>query len=278
MKHSELGQTYLTLLEAVKQTGLSEAEVVLHSEEVWMYCPRVPRDKEKVTDVESDGHPTWLGDGQVLGKDRGMPVCAKLTDHSKEQLYIRLKKSNYDLKGLKVIDETFLGETEEVELQKPNPFSIPVALKIDPNYVHDQPILYVTRSGLEQYVAASHFNELTHDSELGTHKHDGTLCLRWDHSREELINLARLLEEHNYIESAEIWCGHFRVLGENALKKADTRTIQWVKNKKSIHLVLGGTGIKLKKEDWTAHFGINKPGGRQEEDEQLAAIIKRALK
>ena len=136
----------------------------------------------------------------------------------------------------------------------------------------------MTRSGLEQYVAASHFNELTHDSELGTHKHDGTLCLRWDHSREELINLARLLEEHNYIESAEIWCGHFRVLGENALKKADTRTIQWVKNKKSIHLVLGGTGIKLKKEDWTAHFGINKPGGRQEEDEQLAAIIKQALK
>ena len=33
MKHSELGPTYLTLLEAVKQTGLSEAEVVLHSEE-----------------------------------------------------------------------------------------------------------------------------------------------------------------------------------------------------------------------------------------------------
>ena len=54
MKHSELGPTYLTLLEAVKQTGLSEAEVVLHSEEVWMYCPRVPVDKEKSADVESN--------------------------------------------------------------------------------------------------------------------------------------------------------------------------------------------------------------------------------
>ena len=31
MKHSELGPTYLTLLEAVKQKGLQKAEVVLHS-------------------------------------------------------------------------------------------------------------------------------------------------------------------------------------------------------------------------------------------------------
>ena len=54
MNHSELGQTYLTLLEAVKLTGLSEAEVLLHSEEVWMYCQRVPIDKEKSADVESD--------------------------------------------------------------------------------------------------------------------------------------------------------------------------------------------------------------------------------
>ena len=54
MKHSELGPTYLTLLEAVKQKGLKKAEVVLHSEEVWMYCPRVPVDKEKSADVESN--------------------------------------------------------------------------------------------------------------------------------------------------------------------------------------------------------------------------------
>ena len=54
MKHSEFGPTYLTLLEAVKQKGLKKAEVVLHSEKVWMYCPRVPEDKEKSADVESD--------------------------------------------------------------------------------------------------------------------------------------------------------------------------------------------------------------------------------
>ena len=54
IKHSGLGKTYLPLLEAVKQKGLKKAEVVLHSEEVWMYCQRVPEYKEKSADVESD--------------------------------------------------------------------------------------------------------------------------------------------------------------------------------------------------------------------------------
>ena len=54
MKHSELGQTYLTLLEAVKLTGLSEAEVLLHSEEVWMYCPRYPRNEKICKYTEED--------------------------------------------------------------------------------------------------------------------------------------------------------------------------------------------------------------------------------
>ena len=43
MKHSELGDTYLTLLEAVKQTGLSEAEVVLHSERGLDVLPKNPK-------------------------------------------------------------------------------------------------------------------------------------------------------------------------------------------------------------------------------------------
>ena len=54
MKHSELGPTYLTLLEAVKQKGLKKAEVVLHSGKVWMFCPGVPEYKEKSADVESN--------------------------------------------------------------------------------------------------------------------------------------------------------------------------------------------------------------------------------
>ena len=91
MNHSELGDTYLTLLEAVEQTSLSKAEVVLHSEEIWMYCPRVPMKEQLIKDTEADVVSNWIGMSEVSGETE-MPVCAKLTDPSKEQLHLRLKK------------------------------------------------------------------------------------------------------------------------------------------------------------------------------------------
>ena len=54
MNHSELGATYLTLLEAVRHTGLREAEVVLHSEEVWMFCPRATKNEQLGKGTEAD--------------------------------------------------------------------------------------------------------------------------------------------------------------------------------------------------------------------------------
>ena len=151
MNHSELGDTYLTLLEAVRQTGLREAEVVLHSEEVWMYCPRVSRSEQICKDTGADAASTWTGMGEVSGETE-MPVCAKLTDLSKEQLYLRLKKCNHDLKGLRVINQDVSGETEEIELQRPNPLSISTTSKEDPSDELVQPTLYLTRAGLEQYL------------------------------------------------------------------------------------------------------------------------------
>ena len=151
MKHSELGQTYLTLLEAVKQTGLSEAEVVLHSEEVWMFCPRTPKNEQLGKGTEADVVSNWIGISEVSGETE-MPVCAKLTDPSKEQLHLRLKKGNYDLKGLGVINQDVSGETEEIELRHPNPLSISPTSKEDPPDEPVQPTLYVTRAGLEQYL------------------------------------------------------------------------------------------------------------------------------
>ena len=117
MNHSELGATYLTLLEAIEQTALSEAEVVLHSEEVWMYCPRVPKKEQLIKDTEADVVSNWIGMSEVSGETE-MPVCAKLTDPSKEQLHLRLKKGSHDLKGLRVIDQKLSGETEEIELRQ----------------------------------------------------------------------------------------------------------------------------------------------------------------
>ena len=81
-----------------------------------------------------------------------MPVCAKLTDPSKEQLQLRLKKGNHDLKGLRVINQGVSGETEEIELRQPNPPSISTTSKEDPPDEPVQPTLYVTRAGLEQYL------------------------------------------------------------------------------------------------------------------------------
>ncbi len=151
MNHRELGETYLTLLEAVKHTGLSEEGAVLHSEEIWMYCPRVPMKEQLIKDTEADVVSNWIGMGEVFGETE-MPVCANLTDTSKEQLQLRLKKGNYDLKGLKVIDQDVSGETEEIELRQPNPLSISPTSKEDPSDEPVQPTLYVTRAGLEQYL------------------------------------------------------------------------------------------------------------------------------
>ena len=86
MNHSELGDTYLTLLEAIEQTGLSKAEVVLHSDEVWMYCHRIFRSEQIGKNTGADAASTWIGMGEVSG-EMDMPVCAKPTDPSKEQLH-----------------------------------------------------------------------------------------------------------------------------------------------------------------------------------------------
>ncbi len=151
MNHSELGDTYLTLLEAVEQTALSEAEVVLHSEEVWMYCPKVSKKEQLIKDTEADVVSNWIGMSEVSGETE-MPVCAKLTDPSKEQLHLRLKKGNYDLKGLRVIDQDGSDETEKIELQHLHPLSISPTSNEDPSCEAVQPTLYVTRAGLEQYL------------------------------------------------------------------------------------------------------------------------------
>ena len=81
-----------------------------------------------------------------------MPVCAKLTDPSKELLHRRLKKGNYDLKGLRVINQGVSGETEEIELRQPNPLSISPTSKEGPSDEPVKPTLYLTRAGLEQYL------------------------------------------------------------------------------------------------------------------------------
>ena len=116
------------MLEAARQTVLREAEVVLHSEEVWMYCPKLSKKEQLNKDTDAVAAPSWLGVGERSGETE-MPVCAKLTDSSKERLHLRLKKGNHDLKGLRVTDQDGSNENEEIELRQPNPPSISTASK-----------------------------------------------------------------------------------------------------------------------------------------------------
>ncbi len=139
------------MLKAARQTGLREVEVVLHSKEVWMYCPKVSKKEQLDKDTEAVAASSWLGVGERSGETE-MLVCAKLTEPSKEQLHLRLKKYDHDLKGLRVINQDSSSETEEIELRHPNPPSISTTSKEDPSDEPVQPTLYVTRAGLEQYL------------------------------------------------------------------------------------------------------------------------------
>ena len=116
-----------------------------------MFCPRTTKNEQLGKGTEADVVSNWIGMSEVSGETE-MPVCAKLTDHSKEQLHLRLRKGNYDLKGLRVINQDVSSKTEEIELQHPNPLSISTTFKEDPSDEPVQPTLYVTRAGLEQYL------------------------------------------------------------------------------------------------------------------------------
>ena len=108
---------------------------------------------------------------------------------------------------------------------------------------------------------------------------EGESCLVWDNHEEELKKLANLLEQHGYIESADIWCQHFRTSGESAPKKTNVLPIKWLKRTKLIHIVLAMNAVSIKNDEWEIHFGISKPGGFErveKTDEQLLEIIREA--
>ena len=107
--------------------------MVLHSEEVWMYCPKLSKKEQLNKDTDAVAAPSWLGVGERSGETE-MHVCAKLTDSSKERLHLRLKKGNHGLKGLRVTDQDGSNENEEIELRQSNPPSISTTSKEDPFY------------------------------------------------------------------------------------------------------------------------------------------------
>ena len=102
----------------------------------------------------------------------------------------------------------------------------------------------------------------------------GAPCLVWVHEPEQLKQLAQSLEQEGYIESADIWCQHFRMSRDSALEENHCLANQLAQIQKLIYTILGKTGITLKEKDWNAHFGIDRPSVHENEDDVLSEIIK----
>ena len=257
---------FMSLDKAERETGLADISILFYSPEVLLDC----------TPIESSY--VWMGTGITDRDLRRMPNFGLLLQESREELSRRLcnylisKHSFALLHNLKVkTKKGFLRLSKPVRDQKgnmPRP-----SLKVEDI---PRPVLLVS-ADLELYrQKAAQRGMKTERKEAVM---EGEPCLVWDNHAEELKKLAHLLEQHGYIESADIWCQHFRTSGESALKKTNVLPIKWLKRTKLIHIVLAMNAVRIKKDEWEIHFGISKPGGfekGEKTDEQLLEIIREA--
>ena len=154
-----------------------------------------------------------------------MPNFGLLLQESREELArrfgdYRISKHSFDLlHNLKAKTEKgFLRLSKPVKVQKGNMPGPSLKVEDIP-----RPVLLVS-ADLELYrQKASQRGMKTERKEAVM---EGEPCLVWDNHAEELKKLAHLLEQHGYIESAEIWCQHFRTSGESALKKTNVLPIK----------------------------------------------------
>lgn len=255
---------FITLEEAVRETNLPDISILFYSPEVLMDC--TPTEPSYV----------WMGTGTADRDLRKMPNFGFLLPESIKELSRRLcnyhinKDSFALLHNLKIKTEKgFLRLTKPVGAQVDNMPGPSLKVEDIP-----MPVLLVS-ADLDYYG-----REISRWARRGQRQDietEGELCLAWGHSVEELEKLAQALEQLGYIKSASIWCKHFRTIEDSPLKRTSAPKIEWLKYKKLIHQVLRSTGTTLKEGDWEIHFGISRPGGLENEDEDLQKIIKQAM-
>ena len=256
---------FMSLDKAERETGLAEISILFYSPEVLLDC--TPMEPSYV----------WMGTGITDRDLRRMPNFGLLLQESREELArrfgnYRISKHSFDLlHNLKVKTEKgFLRLSKPVRVQKGNMPGPSLKVEDIP-----RPVLLVS-ADLNLYG-----REGSRWASRGQRHYtatEGELCLAWGHGMEELEKLAQALEQLGYIKSADTWCQHFRANEDSPLKRTSAPPIEWLKYKKLIHQVLSSTGTKLKEEDWRIHFGISRPGGSENEDEDLAKIIKQAMR
>ena len=243
---------YMTLDEANRQTKLSKSSIVFQCPELLLDCR--PLESSYV----------WMGVGIVDRRLRQMPELGLLLEESRQLVLRRLR---YNCIGFNLVDQLRVKTGGSIlELTRPSHGRIGNIPAPDLLVPTDLELYKQEGSPIGQLMAKAE-----------TVMDEGVLCLVWDHEAEKLEKLAKGLEQGSYIESAEIWCQHFRTPGDSPLKKTTAPPIKWCKYKKLIHIVLGQTAITLKGKDWKIHFGISRPGGRENEDDVLSEIIKQAM-
>ena len=69
INHSALGDTYLNLLEAVKQTKLGKAELLRHSDEARMYYHRISRSEQIGKNTGTGTASNWITMSEISEKN-----------------------------------------------------------------------------------------------------------------------------------------------------------------------------------------------------------------
>ena len=242
---------YMTLDEANRKAKLFRSSIVYQCRELVLDC----------RPLEESYY--WVGIGIVDRRLRQMPELGLLLEESRQLVLRRLR---YNCIGFNLVDQLRVKTGGRIlELTRPSHGRI--------GNIPAPDLLVPTDLGLYKQ-EGSLIRQKSTKAETVT---EGVPCLVWDHEAEKLEKLAKGLEQGSYIESAEIWCQHFRTPGDSPLKKTNAPPIKWCKYKKLIHIVLGQTAITLKGKDWKIHFGISRPGGRENEDDVLSEIIKQAM-
>ena len=246
---------YMTLDEANRKAKLFRSSIVYQCRELVLDC----------RPLEESYY--WVGIGIVDRKPYRMPELGLLLEESRQLVLRRLQNLRYNGIGFNLVRNLKINTGGKIlELTRPSLGRIE----------HIPAPELLVPADLELYKQeGSPIGQLMAKAE--TVMDEGVLCLVWDHEAEKLEKLAKGLEQGSYIESAEIWCQHFRTPGDSPLKKTTAPPIKWCKYKKLIHIVLGQTAITLKGKDWKIHFGISRPGGRENEDDVVSEIIKQAM-
>ena len=219
----------------------------------------------------------WMGEGMVDRNPKKMPDLAPLIEDSVQEVYKNSLQDYTKWSGFSLVNQLIVDTGEKclrlyrprrVDLRNKTGLLLEVWDVPPPRLLVSNDIELYRRQALQLGV------KLLPAQQVVT---EGELCLACGHGVEELEKLAQALEQLGYIKSADIWCQHFRANEDSPLKRTSAPPIEWLKYKKLIHQVLSSTGTKLKEEDWRIHFGISRPGGSENEDEDLAKIIKQAI-